>query len=64
MISLVLMVPTMLLMHLRVPRIRPVVETLCLMPLVIPPVVLVAGVLAWCWPGDRTSCPARPRRHS
>ena len=49
-ISLILMVPTMLLMHLRVPRFRPVVETLCLMPLVIPPVVLVAGVgvvLAW-----------------
>jgi putative spermidine/putrescine transport system permease protein len=43
-ISLVLMVPTMLLMHLRAPQLRPVIETFCLMPLVIPPVVLVAGV--------------------
>jgi putative spermidine/putrescine transport system permease protein len=49
-ISLLLMVPTMLLLHLRAPKFRPVVETFCLMPLVIPPVVLVAGVgvvLAW-----------------
>jgi putative spermidine/putrescine transport system permease protein len=49
-LSLLLMVPTMLLTHLRYPRLRPVIETLCLMPLVIPPVVLVAGVssvLAW-----------------
>lgn len=49
-ISLLLMVPTLLLLHLKVPRLRAVVETLCLMPLVIPPVVLVAGVsvvLAW-----------------
>jgi ABC-type spermidine/putrescine transport system permease subunit II len=49
-LSLLLMVPTMLLMALRAPRFRPVIETLCLLPLVIPPVVLVAGVgvvLAW-----------------
>jgi putative spermidine/putrescine transport system permease protein len=49
-LSLLLMVPTMLLLHLRAPWLRPVVETLCLMPLVIPPVVLVAGVsvvLSW-----------------
>ncbi|MEO6702181.1 MAG: ABC transporter permease subunit [Jatrophihabitantaceae bacterium] len=49
-ISLLLMVPTMLLLHLRAPGFRPLVETLCLMPLVIPPVVLVAGVsvvLSW-----------------
>jgi putative spermidine/putrescine transport system permease protein len=49
-ISLILMVPTMIFMHLRMPRMRPLVETLCLLPLVIPPVVLVAGVgvvLSW-----------------
>jgi putative spermidine/putrescine transport system permease protein len=43
-ITVVLMVPTMLVMHLRVPRSRPVIETLCLMPLVIPPVALVVGI--------------------
>jgi putative spermidine/putrescine transport system permease protein len=49
-IGLLLMVPTMLLMHLRAPQFRPIIETFCLMPLVIPPVVLVAGVgvvLSW-----------------
>lgn len=49
-LSLLLMLPSMLLMHLRAPKWRPIIETLCLMPLVIPPVVLVAGVgvvLAW-----------------
>ena len=43
-LSLALMVPTMLLVHLRHPRARPWVEVLCLLPLVVPPVVLVVGV--------------------
>jgi putative spermidine/putrescine transport system permease protein len=43
-VTLVLLVPTMLLLHLRFPRVRPVVEMLCLLPLVFPPVVLVVGV--------------------
>lgn len=43
-ITVALMVPTMLVLHLRVPAMRPVVETLCLMPLVIPPVALVIGI--------------------
>ena len=43
-VSLALMVPTMLLVHLRHPRARPWVEVLCLLPLVVPPVVLVVGV--------------------
>jgi putative spermidine/putrescine transport system permease protein len=43
-VSVVLMIPTMLLVHLRFPRVRPVVELLCLLPLVMPPIVLVVGV--------------------
>jgi putative spermidine/putrescine transport system permease protein len=49
-LSLVLMVPTMLLVHLRYPRARTAVEVLSLFPLVVPPVVLVVGVgkiIAW-----------------
>ncbi|MFB8002653.1 ABC transporter permease [Nocardia sp. NPDC056000] len=49
-ITLVLMVPTMLLVHLRLPAARPLVELLSLLPLVIPPVALVVGVrsvLSW-----------------
>lgn len=49
-ISLVLMVPTMLLVHLRLPRARAAVELLSLLPLVVPPIVLVVGVgkvIAW-----------------
>lgn len=43
-LSLALMVPTMLLVHLRFPKARTAVEMLCLFPLVIPPIVLVVGV--------------------
>ncbi len=43
-ITLLLMVPTMLLVHLRYPRARGWVETFSLLPLVIPPVALVVGV--------------------
>ncbi|WP_330180237.1 ABC transporter permease subunit [Nocardia sp. NBC_01503] len=49
-VTLVLMVPTMLLVHLRLQSARPVVELLSLLPLVIPPVALVVGVrsvLSW-----------------
>jgi putative spermidine/putrescine transport system permease protein len=49
-VTLVLMVPTMLVLHLRLPKWRPVVELLSLLPLVIPPVALVVGVrdvLTW-----------------
>jgi putative spermidine/putrescine transport system permease protein len=49
-LTLALMVPTMLLVHLRHPRLRVLMEVLCLLPLVIPPVVLVVGVrtvLGW-----------------
>jgi putative spermidine/putrescine transport system permease protein len=43
-ITLGLMLPTQLLVHLRLPGWRPLVETLTLLPLVFPPVVLVVGV--------------------
>ena len=49
-VTLVLMVPTMLLLHLRLPKARALVELLSLLPLVIPPVALVVGVrdvLTW-----------------
>ena len=52
-ITLALMLPTQLLLHLRVPRARGIVETLTLLPLVFPPVVLVVGVSdAFAWVGD------------
>ena len=49
-LTLVIMVPTMLMVHLRHPKLRAMIEVLCLLPLVIPPVVLVVGVrtvLGW-----------------
>ena len=49
-IVMALMIPTMLAIHLRLPRARPIVETICMVPLVISPVALVAGVstvLGW-----------------
>ena len=43
-LMLVLLLPTMVWVHLRLPRLRRVVEFLCLLPLVIPAVVLVVGI--------------------
>lgn len=42
--TLALLIPTQLLLHLRLPRWRGLVETISLLPLVFPPVVLVVGV--------------------
>jgi len=44
-ISLLIMVPTAYWVRLKVPRLRPVVEFVTLMPFVIPPVVLVFGLI-------------------
>jgi putative spermidine/putrescine transport system permease protein len=44
-ISLAIIVPTAYWVRLRVPRLRPVVEFVTLMPFVIPPVVLVFGLI-------------------
>jgi putative spermidine/putrescine transport system permease protein len=49
-LSLLLMVPTVVLVNLRLPRLRTTVELLTLAPLVLPPIALVVGVrsvLAW-----------------
>jgi putative spermidine/putrescine transport system permease protein len=49
-IVMALMIPTMLAIHLRLPKARGWVETICMIPLVISPVALVAGVstvLGW-----------------
>lgn len=46
----VLLVPAMIAVHLRLPRLRPVLESLAMVPLVLSPVALVVGVdtvLAW-----------------
>jgi putative spermidine/putrescine transport system permease protein len=43
-ITMALMLPTQLLLHLRLPRWRGLVEVITLFPLVFPPVVLVVGV--------------------
>jgi putative spermidine/putrescine transport system permease protein len=43
-IVLVLMVPTMIYVHLRMPRFRRVMEVITILPIVIPPIVLIVGV--------------------
>jgi putative spermidine/putrescine transport system permease protein len=44
-IEMVLMVPTVIYVHLRMPRFRRVMEVITTLPIVIPPIVLVLGVL-------------------
>lgn len=44
-LTLVLMVPTTIYVHLRLPRVRRVMEAITILPLVIPPIVLIIGVL-------------------
>jgi putative spermidine/putrescine transport system permease protein len=49
-VVLILMVPAMLALRLRAPRLRPLVEVVCSLPLVVPPIAFVAGistVLRW-----------------
>jgi ABC-type spermidine/putrescine transport system permease subunit II len=49
-LALLLMVPTVVLVNLRLPRLRTTVELLTLMPLVLPPIAFVVGVrsvLSW-----------------
>ena len=45
-LMLVLLLPTMTWVHLRLPRMKRLVEALCLLPLVIPAIVLVVGIAA------------------
>ena len=44
-ITLVLMVPTAVYVHLRLPKLRRLLEGLTILPIVIPPVVLIVGLL-------------------
>jgi putative spermidine/putrescine transport system permease protein len=44
-VSLLLFVPTVYWIHLKVPRLRPLVSFLALIPFVVPPIVLVVGLL-------------------
>ncbi|MDH2903171.1 MAG: ABC transporter permease subunit [Actinomycetota bacterium] len=44
-IEMLLMVPTVIYVHLRLPRFRRVMEVITILPIVIPPIVLILGVL-------------------
>jgi putative spermidine/putrescine transport system permease protein len=44
-ISLLLFVPTIYWVHLKLPRLRPVISFLALIPFVVPPIILVVGLL-------------------
>jgi putative spermidine/putrescine transport system permease protein len=44
-LTLVLMVPTTIYVHLRLPRLRRLLEAITILPIVIPPIVLIVGVL-------------------
>jgi putative spermidine/putrescine transport system permease protein len=44
-LTLVLMVPTTVYVHLRLPRVRRIMEGITILPIVIPPIVLIIGVL-------------------
>ncbi|MCL2586181.1 MAG: ABC transporter permease subunit [Streptosporangiales bacterium] len=44
-ITLVLMVPTTIYVHLRLPKVRRVMESVTILPIVIPPIVLIIGLL-------------------
>ena len=44
-VSLVLMVPTVFWVHLRLPGLRPVMDLISILPFVVPPIVLVVGLL-------------------
>jgi putative spermidine/putrescine transport system permease protein len=55
-ITLALMVPTTVYVHLRLPRLRRLLEGITILPIVIPPVVLIIGVLQVA-PGSLKSTP-------
>jgi putative spermidine/putrescine transport system permease protein len=44
-ISLLVFVPTAYWVHLKLPRLRPVIEFLSILPFVVPPIILVVGLL-------------------
>ena len=44
-VALLLFVPTVYWVHLRLPHLRPLVQFLCALPFVVPPIVLIVGIL-------------------
>ena len=44
-LTIALMLPTSIYVHLRLPRLRRLLEGITILPIVIPPVVLIVGVL-------------------
>ena len=44
-VELLLMVPTAIFVHLRLPKLRPVMDFVTILPIVVPPIVLIVGVL-------------------
>jgi putative spermidine/putrescine transport system permease protein len=44
-ISLIIFVPTIYLVHLKLPRLRPVIAFMALIPFIVPPIVMVVGLL-------------------
>ncbi len=44
-VTMLLMVPTVIYVHLKMPRFRRVMEVITILPIVIPPIVLILGVL-------------------
>jgi len=52
-VTLALLLPTALLVHLKLPKARPIVEFLTVLPYVVPPISLVAGVLGFIRPNAR-----------
>ena len=52
-VTLALLLPTALYVHLKLPRARPLVEFLTVLPYIVPPIVLVAGVSGFFRPNAR-----------
>jgi putative spermidine/putrescine transport system permease protein len=44
-VELLLMVPTAIFVHLRLPKLRPMMDFITILPIVVPPIVLIVGVL-------------------
>ncbi|MHB1510668.1 MAG: ABC transporter permease [Acidimicrobiales bacterium] len=49
-VGVVLMVPTVFWVHLRLPRFRPAMELIAVLPFVVPPIVLIVGIIAFLHP--------------
>ena len=59
-LSTFLMVPTVYWVHLKLPKVRPILDFLCALPLVIPPITLAVGILQLLQQGSQqTQGPAR-----